>query len=87
MGHQRRRQEEQNSPFSAALKKQRAFCRIFFFLQNTITTPNDARSDTQKRKNMAFYDTCTRKGCFFCLRQPGIGRMLCRKKSMPHVET
>jgi len=66
MGQQRRPQEEQNSPFSAALKKQHAFVASSFFSfkyhHNPHRRPLDL--DAQKRKNMAFYDTC-RKGCFF----------------------
>jgi small subunit ribosomal protein S11e len=83
MGQQRRRQEDQNSPLSAALKKQNAFVASSFFPSITITTPNDARPDAQKRKNMAFYDT-RRKGCFFVCANQG-SDMSCVVKSQCHT--
>jgi hypothetical protein len=54
-----------------------------FFLQLPSTTPNDARPDAQKRKNMAFYDT-RRKGCFSVRANQG-SDMSCVVKSQCHT--
>jgi hypothetical protein len=86
MGQQRRRQEEQNSPLSAALKKQNAFVASSFFPSITIYNPQRRPPRRSKKEKYGFL-RYSQEGLFFCSRQPGIGHVLCRKKSMPHVET